>query len=122
MNAKESPTPQRNDLLEDAIETVQNTSVEDSLVERCRRKALAIADEESNNRLRPKDDRLSWFFPLAAAAAMLLMVNLAQTYGRLPSSDRELIAIHTDSDSQRRYVYSDLRIEPAPSLDSNQQE
>jgi hypothetical protein len=122
MSAKESRPPHRNDLLEDAIAAVQNTSVEDSLVERCRRNALDIANEEPNKRLRPKDDRLSWFLPLAVAASMLLMVNLAQAYARLPSSDRELTAIHTDSDSQRRYVYSDLRIEPAPSLDSNQQD
>lgn len=122
MSAKESRPPEQNDLLEDAIAAVQNTSVEDSLVERCRRKMLAMADEEPNKRLRPKDGRLSWFFPLAAAAAVLLMINLLQAYLRLPSSDRELTAIHTGSDSQRRYVYSDLRLEPAPSLDSNQQE
>ena len=122
MNAKESRPPQQNDLLEDAIAAVQDTSVEDSLVERCRRNALAIADQEPNKRLRPKDGQVSWFLPLAVAASMFLMVNLAQAYARLPSSDRELTAIHTDPDSQRRYVYSDLRIEPAPSLDSNQQD
>ncbi len=122
MSAKESRPPQRNDLLEDAIAAVQNTSVEDSLVERCHRNALAIADEEPNKRLRPKDGQVSWFFPLAAAATVLIMVNLAQAYARLPSSDRELAAIHVSSDSQRRYVYSDLRLEPAPSLDSNQQD
>ena len=122
MSAKESRPPEQNDLLEDAIAVVRDTSIEDSLVERCRRNALAIADEEPNKRLRPKDGRLSWFFPLAAAASVLLMVNLLQAYARLPSSDRELAAMHTGSDSHRRYVYSDLRLELAPSLDSNQQD
>jgi len=122
MNAKESHSPEPGNLLEDAIAAVQNTSIEDSLVERCRRNALAIDGEEPNKRLRPKDGRLSWFFSLAAAAAVLLMVNLLQAYSRLPSSDRELAAMHISSNSHRRYVYSDLRLEPVPSLDSNQQD
>ncbi len=121
MSAKESP-PERNDVLADAIAAVQNTGVEDALVERCRHTALAIADEEPRKSLPLKDDRLLWFFPLAAAASVLLMFNLLQAYARLPSSDRELAAIHIDADSNRLYVYSDLRLEPAPSPDSDQQD
>jgi hypothetical protein len=122
MSAKESRPTQRNDLLADAIAAVQDTSIEESLVERCRRNALAITDEEPDKRLRPGDGRLSWFFPLTAAAAVLLVVNLLQAYSRLPSSDRELAAMHITSDSHRLYVYSDLRLEPAPLLDSDQQD
>ena len=121
MSAKESP-PERNDVLADAIASVRNTSVEDALVERCRQTALAMVDEEPNKCLRSKDDRVSWFFPLVAAASVLLVFNALQAYARLPSSDRELAAIHIGSDSRRLYVYSDLRLEPAPSLDSNQRD
>ena len=120
MSSTESRPPERKDLLADAIASVRQTSVEDSLVERCRRKALAIDDEKPNKCLRAKDDRLSAFFPLAAAASILLIFNLLQAYARLPSSDRQLAAVHISSDSRRLYVYSDLRSEPAPSLDSDQ--
>ena len=122
MSATESRPPERKDLLADAIASVRHTSVEDSLVERCRRNALAMADEEPNECLRSKDDRLSRFFPLAAAASVLLVFNLLQAYARLPSSDRQLVAVRISSDSRRLYVYSDLRSEPAPSLDSDQRD
>ena len=122
MSASESRPPEREDLLADAIASVQHTSIEDSLVERCRRNALAMADEEPKQCLQSKGDRLSRFFPLAAAASVLLMINLLQAYARLPSSDRQLAAVHFSSDSRRLYVYSDLRSEPAPSPDSDQRD
>jgi hypothetical protein len=122
MSATESRPPERQDLLADAIASVQHTSIEDSLVERCRRNALAMADEEPNKCLQSKDDRLSRFFPLTAAASVLLIINLLQAYARLPSSDRQLAAVHVSSDSRRLYVYSDLRSEPAPSPDSDQRD
>ena len=122
MSATESRPPEREGLLADAIASVRHSSVEDSLVERCRRNALALADEEPNKCLRLKDGRLSRFFPLAAAASVLLVFNLLQAYSRLPSSDRQLAAMHISSDSRRLFVYSDLRLEPAPSLDSDQRD
>jgi hypothetical protein len=122
MNATESHSPERKDLLADAIASVRHTSVDDPLVERCRRNALATADEDPNKRLRLQDDRLSWFFPLAVVASVLLLFNLLQAYARLPSSDRRLAAVYISSDSSRLYVYSDLRSELAPSLNSDQRD
>ena len=122
MSATESRPPEREDLLADAIALVRHSSVDGSLVERCRRNALALADEEPNKCLRLKDDRWSRFFPLVAAASILLVVNLLQAYSRLPSSDRQLAAMHVSSNSCRLFVYSDLRSEPAPSIDSDQQD
>jgi len=95
-------------------------TVEDSLVERCGHTVLALAGEESNKFLYSNNGPLPWFFPLVVAASVLLIFNLLQAYARLPSSDRELAAVHISSDLRRLYVYSDLRSEPAPSPDSDQ--
>ena len=122
MNAPESHPPERTGLLADAIASVRHTSVDDSLVERCRRNALATADEDPNKCPRLQDHRLSWFFPLAAVASVLLLFNLRQAYARLPSPDRELAAVHIFSDLSTLYVYSDLRSELAPSPDSDQRD
>lgn len=112
------PTEQR-DLLEDAIAAVRKIEIEDSLVDRCRHRATAIADaESSDSRLskenRSKENRRARFFLLAAAASVLLLCNMLQAYARLPSSDRQFAAVHVGSDLRRHYVYSDLRLEPAP--------
>ncbi len=122
MSSTESRPPERESPLEDAITSVRHSSVEDSLVERCRSNALALFDGEPNECLRSKDGRLSRLFYLAAAASVLFVVNLLQAYSRLPSSDRQLAAIHISSDSRRLFVYSDLRVESAPPLDSDQRE
>jgi hypothetical protein len=56
---------------------------------------------------------------VGVAAAVLLAINLLQAYARLPSSSRQLAAVQISPDGHRLYVYSDLRAEPAPSLDSD---
>ena len=122
MNPTDSRPPEPKKLLADAIAAVRDTRVEDSLVDRCRRRALAMAHEEPQEPLHSKNGRLSWFFPLAAAASVLLMFNLVQAYARLPSSDRQQAAVYVDSDARRLYVYSDLRLEPTPFLDSDRQD
>ncbi|MHB0958201.1 MAG: hypothetical protein ACYC0X_12030 [Pirellulaceae bacterium] len=122
MSSSESHPKDGKDLLADAIVAVRQTDVEDMLVETCRRNALAIEELRPRKPVRRKDNHPSLLFPLAAAASILLMFNLLQAYARLPSSDRRLAAVYIDSDSRRLYVYSDLRFEPAPSLDYDQGE
>lgn len=62
-----------------------------------------------------------WLAPVVAAL-VLLTINLLQAYARLPSSDRQLAGTHITSDGDRLYVYSDLRLELAPSSDSDRLE
>jgi hypothetical protein len=117
MKPTDSRSPEAKDLLEKAIAAVRETCVEDSLVDRCRRGALALAPSEPPERAPSENDRLSWFFLLALAASVLLVVNLPPVYASLPPSDRQLAAVHIDPDGRRMLVYSDLRLEPDPSPD-----
>ena len=122
MNATESRPPEPPDMLDDAIASVRQTDVADSLIERCRRNALALSEDEPDKRSRPKGSR-SWpLAPIMAAAIVLLAINLLLAYIRLPSSGRRLAAVHTGADSRQVYVYSDLRSEVAPALDSGPQD
>jgi hypothetical protein len=108
------------DMLENSILAVRNTCVEDAMVDRCRRRALAIAHDElperaSAERVSSENGRLTWFFPLAVAASVAIVVNVPQIYASLPATSRQRAAVHIDSDGRRMIVFSDLRFEPGSS-------
>lgn len=115
MTSPESHLEELEGLLHDAVAAVRETPVDDSLVERCRQSAVELGQASDNPKRCTSDDRLSWRVPVILAASLLLLINVAQAYARLPSSSRELAAIQQSAKVGRLYVYSDLRIELASS-------
>ena len=106
--------------LHDAVAAVRGTPVDDSMIERCRQSAVELGVVElgqgsDSARRSDIDDRLSWQVLVILAATILLLINVAQAYARLPSSSRELAAIQQSAGAGRFYIYSDLRIELASS-------
>ena len=95
--------------LAEAVAALRRTPVEPSLVERCRLSALA------GDARRAAPGRASLFERLAlgtTAAALLLCLNVMQTWMRRPDTGRELAALHTTRTGEQLAVYSDLRCEP----------
>jgi hypothetical protein len=117
VNPADSHPPELDGLLADAVAAVRNASVEESLVDRCRHRALTVVGEAQKQEVDTKVRRFRWRVPLTAAAAVLVAINLLQAYARLPASDRQLAAMLATADAENLYIYSDLRIEPAVLMD-----
>jgi hypothetical protein len=101
--------------LHDAVITVRETSIDEALIERCRQSAVGLAPALDNPKSCAGYGFSIWRVPMTLAASLLLLINVVQAYSRLPSSSRELVAIHQSARMGRLYVYSDLSIDLAPS-------
>jgi len=115
MTPSESSSHDLNGLLLDAVVAVRKTSINESLVERCRQSAIELGQAHAKPKSHSGDGWSLWRVPVTLAASLLIVINLVQAYTRLPSSSRELVAIHESAKAGRMYIYSDLRIDPAPS-------
>lgn len=113
MHPSNSDRPELQSRLVDAVARIRTTPLDDTLVVRCRERALDIGLEDSKVELPSSSSRSEWGVPLTAAAMLLLAINLLQAYSRLPAADRQQAAIHVAPDGQSLVHFSDLRIEPA---------
>ena len=113
MTSPKSNSDELEGLLRDAVVVVRETTVDESLVERCRQSAIKLGSPSTLTKSSTSDNSSSWRVAVGLAASILLVINIAQAYASLPSANRELAAIVQSTPSERLYVYSDLRIEVA---------
>ena len=113
MSPNKQNIPKLDGILADAADQICESPVSDSLVARCRAKALAM--EEQNLAESPKQPAswiAHWGTSLAVAASIVVVVNIAQYFALRPPADRQVTAVLLQPDGQRRVLYSDRTIEP----------
>lgn len=109
--------PELDGLLAEAANQLRETIVSDDLIARCRENAIAIQDrfevESETRRASQSANALAqWLMPLAVAASILLIVNVAQTIARRPPADRKITALVTFADGQKKLFYTDRTVAP----------
>lgn len=117
MTQPDQNIPELDGVLADAIEGLKQAPVSETLIERCRDNALAIAATNPGKRNQRPTQSPNWVMALAIAASVLVAVNIAKAIFHQPPADRQVTAVLQLPDGQNQLVYSDQTIEMA--LESN---
>ncbi len=117
MTQPDQNIPELDGVLADATEGLKQAPVSDTLIERCRANALAIAATNPGKRNQRPTQSSNWAMALAIAASVLVAVNITKVIAHQPPADRQVTAVLQLPDGQNQLVYSDQTIEMA--LNSN---